>query len=353
MKLLHVNKRLSLKVYYFLVSVITLCIACLISCGLVVLEIYFFYEGEITVIFTISMCLLVCIITMFIGSYMLFRVTNNIAKPIEKVTKEVSKVTTGDFSVYIPEDFKKPNIEELNALIDNFNKMAKELNSMDYMRKDFMSNVSHEVKTPIAAIAGFTEILLDDGLSNEEREEYLNLVYDEAIGLSRLCENMLCMSRIDSQQIIMRYETIRIDEQIRKCIIMLSEKWDKKFFEFCIDLMPIEFESDPDMLQQIWINVIDNAMKYSPRGSTIYISGKEENNRIVIKIKDEGIGIPKEKQAHIFEKFYQCEESRKKNGSGLGLSIVKRILELLDGKIICNSEESVGTEMIIILYKKV
>ena len=231
--------------------------------------------------------------------------------------------------------------------------MVKELDSMDYMRKDFMSNVSHEIKTPISVITGFTEILIDGNLSDDERHEYLEVIYEESIRISKLCENMLKMSRLDSQVIVSNMSRIRVDEQIRKSIILLTEKWSNYYIDFSIYLDEVYITSDYDMLWQVWINLIDNAIKYSGDNSKIDISVKKSSNEVIkVIIKDNGIGIEEDKIHKVFDKFYQCEESHKKSGNGLGLSITKRIIELLNGTIECESKKGIGTTMVVTLLQQ-
>jgi len=230
--------------------------------------------------------------------------------------------------------------------------MARELNGMDYMRKDFMSNVSHEIKTPVAAITGFSEMLLDGGLDEEEQKEYLTYLNQESLRLSRLCENMLRMSSLDNQIIVNRNQAVMVDEQLRRCIIMLGEKWSDKEINFVLQLDKCSIFSDYDLLYQIWTNLIDNAIKYSKQEGTIWITADIDSDFLKISIGDEGIGIPVEKQSEIFDKFYQCDESHKKQGSGLGLAIVKRIVELLNGSISHVSEEGKGTTMTVMIPVK-
>ncbi len=341
--------RRPLRLHFSLSSIAVLCISCLFSCALVVLGVKLFYKGTLSVDVVVLLCLLVCILSMTFGGIALWIGAIRLTKPIEEVSQAVKKVAEGDFSVRIPRNTSRrgdyPYMNELDELAENFNKMSSELNGMDYMRKDFMSNVSHEVKTPVAAITGFTEILLDGGLEEEERQEYLKLVNQESVRLSNLCENMLRMSRLDHQQIVVRTDEVRIDEQIRKCIIMLSEKWADHELQYELQLNPATIVSDADLLMQVWTNLIDNAIKYSPPNGTIRIDEACRHDELVVLIQDEGIGISAGKLEKIFDKFYQCEESHKKQGNGLGLSIVKRILELLNGSITCESTPSVGTTM--------
>ena len=249
-------------------------------------------------------------------------------------------------------DFRILSAEGI-ALIENFNLMTRELHGMDQMRREFIANVSHEFKTPIASIAGLAELLLDGGLEEKEQREFLSLIHGEALRLSRLSENILRIPRLDTQEIVTQREPVAVDEQIRQTLILLTEKFADREQLFDIRLEPVTVMSDPDLLQQIWLNLIDNALKYSPPNKTLHIVGKMEANTAIISIRDEGIGIPPEKQDRIWGKFYQCEESHKSQGHGLGLSIVKRIVELLDGSIECHSEVGQGTEMRVRLQKNI
>lgn len=351
-KVKHQKKyRIRLRAYFAIVSIVTLCTACLLSCGLVILGTVFLYQGELTIPVVISLCLLVCTLTMLSGGIALYYGTVYFVRPIEEVDHAVNQIAKGDFGVRIPRRQQRSKNavyeHELDELEANVNRMASELAGMDYMRKDFVSNVSHEIKTPVSAMMGFAEMMLEDGVPPEERKEYLTLIYDEAARISRLCENMLRMSRLENQELVMRHEQVAVDEQIRKCVILLSEKREGRGQEFDLDLPPMQIESDPDLLQQIWLNLIDNAMKYSESGTVIHISGRNGTDGIAVSVRDEGSGIPVEKQEHIFDAFYQCEESHKKDGNGLGLSIVKRILELLNGSIECRSAAGKGTEMLV------
>jgi signal transduction histidine kinase len=318
---------------------------------MVVLGYYYIYDKPMTATVGVIMCLIVCALTMLIGGVFLWHEALYITNPIIKISEGVKKVTDGDFTVQL--EFNKSHrklqegfySDEIDELASNFNKMSRELNGMDYMRKDFMSNVSHEIKTPVAAITGFSEILLDGGLNEEEQKEYLNYLNEESIRLSRLCENMLRMSRLENQYIAQKKQKVQIDEQIRRCIIVLNEKWSEKNINFDLQLEKNSLLSDYDLLFQVWTNLIDNAIKYSGQNGMIQILTGIDCGMLTVTIRDEGIGIAKEKQDKIFDKFYQCDESHKKQGSGLGLSIVKRILELLEGTIELDSKEGKGTTM--------
>lgn len=348
----------SLRIKLALASIITLCTACFISGLMVILGFSLLYKGPITSMAAVIMCLIVCFLTMLIGGIALWHEALYVTKPLNKISEGVKKVADGDFSVQIvldQSDRRNKNgtsKDEIDELTHNFNKMVLELHGMDYMRKDFMSNVSHEIKTPVAAITGFSEILIDGGLNEQDQKEYLTYLNQESERLSRLCDNMLRMSRLDNQFIVDRKQEVSIDEQIRRCIILLEEKWTEKNINFDLQLQKCSIYSDQDLLFQIWTNLIDNAMKYSRQKGNIWIAAHVSNNILKVTIKDQGIGISSEKQGKIYDKFYQCDESHKKQGCGLGLSIVKRIIELLNGSISCESEEGKGTTMIVELQVK-
>jgi len=349
---------MSLRIKIALASIITLCSACCFACLLVVFGFYFLYDEPITIVVAIVMCLIVCAFTMIFGGITLWHEALYVTNPIIRISEGVKKVSDGDFTVQLEywksHSRKQKSIytDEIDELANNFNKMARELNGMDYMRKDFMSNVSHEIKTPVAAITGFSEMLLDGGLDEEEQKEYLTYLNQESLRLSRLCENMLRMSSLDNQIIVNRNQAVMVDEQLRRCIIMLGEKWSDKEINFVLQLDKCSIFSDYDLLYQIWTNLIDNAIKYSKQEGTIWITADIDSDFLKISIGDEGIGIPVEKQSEIFDKFYQCDESHKKQGSGLGLAIVKRIVELLNGSISHVSEEGKGTTMTVMIPVK-
>ena len=347
----------TLRKYIAIVSILTFISSCIISTAITIGAIKIFYKEAITYEKLVLVCILILVLALIIAWFSLWVGAGHLTKPLIDVSNTVKQVAEGNFKVNIKRrDTTKCEYEyinEVDELAKNVNKMVAELDGMDYMRKDFMSNVSHEIKTPIAAITGFTEILLDGSIDESERQEYLEVINKESMRISRLCENMLHMSRLDSQVIVSNLQKIRLDEQLRKCIILLSEKWSDKEIDFSIDLDEVNILSDYDMLQQVWINLIDNAIKYSGENCKIDISVKRLNDKSVkVSIRDNGIGIEEGKLHRIFDKFYQCEESHKKSGSGLGLSISKRIVELLNGTIECKSKKDFGTTMVVTLLQQ-
>lgn len=242
--------------------------------------------------------------------------------------------------------------DEIGELAHNFNIMVDELNSIEYLRKDFVSNISHELKTPIASIQGFTKLLVDDNLSKEEKNEYVNIILEETERLSNLSSNMLKLSKLEKQEIVTNKTEYRLDNQIRKAIIMLDEEINKRKIKISLDSGEVSIYEDEDLIMEIWINLISNAIKYNNENGEIKIKVIEDENNVKVMIEDTGIGIPKEKQGKIFEKFYQVEKSRSSEGSGLGLAIVKRIVDLIKGEIEVESKENKGTKIIITIPKE-
>ena len=299
----------TLRKYIAIVSILTFISSCIISTAITIGAIKIFYKEAITYEKLVLVCILILVLALIIAWFSLWVGAGHLTKPLIDVSNTVKQVAEGNFKVNIKRrDTTKCEYEyinEVDELAKNVNKMVAELDGMDYMRKDFMSNVSHEIKTPIAAITGFTEILLDDNIDENERQEYLKVINKESMRISRLCENMLHMSRLDSQVIVSSMQKIRLDEQLRKCIILLTEKWSDKEIDFSIDLEEVSILSDSDMLQQVWINLIDNAIKYSRENCKIDISVKSFNDKsVVVSISDNGIGIEEEKIHKVFDKSY-------------------------------------------------
>ncbi len=294
----------------------------------------------------------VCSIAMTVGGSLLYAHGESFAEPIKEVTKAAEDVSKGDYSVRLTEPQNNFRISELADLTASFNKMAAQLDASDYMKKDFISNVSHEFKTPLAAISGFCELLEDPAVTEEERTEYLSVIRQETEHLSHLCENMLRMSRLDNMKILTRHEDIRLDEQMRRAVIMLAESHPERAEDFSVDVEELHVESDPDLTEQIFVALLDNAVKYSEPGTEISLSGTEKGGQIILSIADNGIGIPEDQKEHVFERFYQCDTSHKNEGNGLGLSIVRRIAELLGGTIQCADNLPSGTIFTVKIPKK-
>lgn len=267
--------------------------------------------------------------------------SNKAMKPIVQLNNATQEVAKGNFDIFVVNDSQ----DEIGQLTESFNKMAKELKSIEYLRKDFVSNVSHEFKTPISSILGFAKLLENRNFTEEEKKEYLEIIVEESERLSNLSTNILKLSKLESQDIVFNKAEYSLDEQIRRVILLLEPKWCEKNIDFDIEMENISFLADEDLMQQVWINLLNNAIVYSYQNGVIHIKmyKQKEEEKAVIIIKDEGIGMDKHTKDRMFEKFFKGDTSHSKEGAGLGLALVKRIIDLHQGVIEVESEPGKGT----------
>ena len=210
-------------------------------------------------------------------------------------------------------------------------------------RSDFINSFSHEFKTPIVSIRGFARQLQRDDITDEERREYATIIADESTRLANLATNILLLSKLENQQIVTEKTAFRLDEQLRSCILLLEKQWEQKHLELVIDLEEVTCYGNAEMLSQAWVNLINNAIKFTPEGGTIGISLVAVDDTATVQVSDTGIGMDRETQQHIFEKFYQGDKSHHGEGNGLGLAMVKRIIALSRGKSTVDSVKGKGT----------
>lgn len=288
--------------------------------------------------------LILAIGNMFIISIVLIKINEKkVIDPINQLNNATKKVTNGDYNIVLESN----RCDEIGELTCNFNKMTKGLRSTENLQKEFINNVSHEIKTPISSIKGFATFLKDENLKPEEREEYANIIIEESDRLVNLTTKMLRLSKLYNQDTIINKQEISLDEQIRKAVNVLEPKWSKKKIKINVNLEEQIFIGDEDLMFQVWINVIENAIKFSNVGGKINIKLYKDDDKIVASIKDNGIGMQEDELEKIFERFYQIDKSHSEEGSGLGLAIVKRIITLSNGELKINSKENVGTEVIV------
>ena len=254
----------------------------------------------------------------------------------------LAKIAQGDFSVFVRTD----NLIH-TELVDAVNTMAKNLGNLETMRQDFISNVSHEIQSPLTSIGGFASLLKKDDLSVDERRRYSGIIEAESKRLSSLSDNLLKLSSLDSNTIIKN--SFRLDKQLSNIMLTLEPQWSAKNLIIEADLQKCTIEGDEDLLSQVWVNLLVNAIKFTPDYGTVCVSIIENT----IKIADTGIGISKDDLPHIFERFYKVDKSRDRSlgGNGLGLSLAKKIVELHVGTITAQSEPEKGTEFTILLPK--
>lgn len=283
------------------------------------------------------LCSILCMLLSYIVSYFLM---NMIYKPMEQLSEASQQVARGNYDIQLTYD---SHIKEVNTTFQNFNFMVQELRSVEIIRKDFIANVSHEFKTPLSSITGYVTLLQDPELSEEERREYIQMAFFNIEKLNDLTGNILQLSKLENQSTIEEPVTYRLDEQLRESIVLLEPKWNEKQINLDLDLSKILYTGQQALLFQVWTNLIGNAIKFSDPGKTVSVRIRKTENNIEVTISDEGIGMSEETQAHIFEKFYQGDSSRKSNGNGLGLALCKRIVDLCGGNIFVSSEPEKGS----------
>lgn len=266
-------------------------------------------------------------------------------KTIYEFRDATKKVAAGDFSVQV----RGSKIRELNTLIDDFNKMVKDLGSIETLKDDFITSVSHEIKTPIASIEGCVELLKDSTLTEEETQEYIDLIAMSTNRLSVLTANILRLSKLENQEILSDRTEFSLDEQIRQAILLLERQWSAKEINLNITLDSVRIFANKELLMQVWINLIDNAVKFSETRENINIELFRTSDKAYIKVADYGVGMREETVKYIFQKFYQGSESRSNQGNGLGLALVKRIVELSGGGITAESQFGKGSVFTVIL----
>ena len=251
-----------------------------------------------------------------------------ISKPISEITQATRQIQEGDFTIRLPEN----RSGEVGELMRSFNSMTEALSRTAYLQKDFISSISHEFRTPIASIRGFARLLQMPGLDENARQEYVGMIAQESDRLSRLSDTLLRLSALERQMAPASLSVFRLDEQIRQVILQLEPAWSSRQIDWQLDLAPVTVESDAELLIQVWINLIQNAVKFSDNGGVIEIRVQQTDMADVI-ITDHGVGMSEDTMARIFDRFYQGDTSRSHEGVGLGLCLVKRIMDILGGEI--------------------
>ena len=262
------------------------------------------------------------------------------ARPVQNVIYQIDRLASGDFSARL--DFGRPISKHpvFSQLSNSFNRMATELKSTEMLRGDFVNNFSHEFKTPIVSIAGFAKLLRRGNLTEEQKEEYLAVIEEESLRLSDMATNVLNLTRVENQAILTDVVKFNLSEQIRSSILLLADKWEKKQLVFNVDFGEYRISANEELLKQVWINLLDNAIKFSPNGGVIEVNIKNQSDSLSVHIINSGEEIPAESISRIFQKFYQADSSHSGEGNGAGLAIVKKVVELHSGKVSVQSENN-------------
>jgi signal transduction histidine kinase len=256
----------------------------------------------------------------------------------------MDRIARGDFSVRV----SSPRSGVLADVVASVNKMAAGLGSVEQQRQEFISNVSHEIQSPLTSISGFASLLRDGGLDNATRDHYLDVICAEAGRLSRLSDNLLRLSTLDSSDDIDRHP-VRIDEQLRSVVLMLEPQWTGKGLDVELSTAPVEIDADADMLRQVWINLVANAIRYTPDGGAVRVSVQASSGSCRVDVTDTGIGISDADLPRVFERFFRADKARSGDGNGLGLALVKRVVDLHGGEVTVASQPGVGSTFTVAL----
>ncbi|WP_052675779.1 ATP-binding protein [Paenibacillus sp. IHBB 10380] len=280
-------------------------------------------------------------IVLLIGSFLILLAAHYIVEPVKRLTSAAKEMATGNLTVRL----KHKKKDEFGELMDSFNHMASELQKIDKMREDFVSNVSHEIQSPITSIRGFTVAIRDGIIPADRQKEHLEIIYQETLRLSKLSDHLLRLASLDSEHHPYHPVKYRLDEQLRRVILVAEPLWTEKNLDIELDLQACPVKADHDLFEQVWQNLINNAIKYSDEDGVIEVIMEVNDLAVRVHITDTGKGIPEIDLPHIFDRFYMVDKARSQSdgGNGLGLSIARKIVELHDCKIEVKSTEGKGT----------
>ena len=265
-------------------------------------------------------------------------------RPVKRITDAAEKIMQGDFSARIKPQSRFGTDDTFNKVIDCFNQMAEELSSVETLRADFVANVSHEMKTPLAVMQNYGTMLQKPELPDETRIEYAKAVTDSSRRLADMMTNILKLNRLENQQIFPQTTVYDLGEQLCECLLQYEDVWEKSGIEIETDLEEnVRVRADAELLSLVWNNLFSNAFKFTEPGGTVSLTLTATEHHAVVQVKDTGCGMSPEVGAHIFEKFYQGDTSRATQGNGLGLALVKRVVDIMQGEISVESAKGVGT----------
>lgn len=317
--------RLNLRVQFTIIIIITMAVSIGGTYALLWLLNKFFDYSLV-----ISPILWVLVIGLTTGGTLYNYIGTRFLDPTTELGKSLKKVAGGDFNVTLDASSTHPMVKDI---YENFNMMTQELRNTELLKTDFVSSVSHEFKTPIGAIEGYAMLLQDSDSITPEQQDCIDKILYNTKRLSGLIGNVLLLSKVDNQTLPTAKESFSLDEQIRQCIIASEPLWEAKNIEFDVDLEEINYVGNEELMSHVWNNLIGNAIKFDPVGGLVKIRACSLNGSITVTVEDSGPGIPADSLSHIFDKFYQADPSRMHEGSGLGLSLVQRILELHNGSV--------------------
>lgn len=332
---------LGIRTYYWMAILIEFCIATGVSLVMILIldKLFDISNDKLLPFFAVLLC---STITAGISFYL----NRWVLSPIRRLGGAMRQVAKGDFKIQLPTKSKIRDMEEINQ---NFNLMVRALDATEVLQSDFVSNVSHEFKTPITAIEGYAMLLQDTPLVSQEQQEYVEKILVNTKRLSELIGNVLLLSKIENQQIPGTKRPYQLDEQIRKALMLHEAQWTQKELELDVELEDVTFNGNENLMFHVFSNLISNAVKFNRPGGLLQLRLARTETGICFSVSDEGPGIPAQDQEHIFDKFYQGDNSHKQSGNGLGLSLVKRILNACGGEIAVENRKEGGARFTVIL----
>lgn len=278
------------------------------------------------------------------------KIKDTYEEPLHRMAEATNQVASGDFSIYIPTIHTMDKLDYLDVMILDFNKMVEELGGVETLKTDFVSNVSHEMKTPVAVIRNYAELLQCDNVTDEKRKEYGASIESAAVRLADLITNILKLNKLENQRISPETEVYDVSRQLCECILQYEDAWEKKQIELEAEIEDVSYiRADESLLELVWNNLLSNAVKFTEPGGMITVRQTSDGQYVTVSVTDTGCGMSENVANHIFDKFYQGDTSHSREGNGLGLALVKRVLELTDGEITVMSKEGEGSTFTVVL----
>ena len=293
-----------------------------------------------------AILLFMLVVSIIIGGFLAFFGSRIPLKPISKLVNKMNRLAAGDYRTRLEFNGAIGASAVGKEVVASFNTLAEELENTELLRNDFINNFSHEFKTPIVSITGLAQLLEAGNLTEEQRVQYARAIREESMRLSSMASNVLNLTKVENQTILTDLTRFNLSEQIRSSVLLLEDKWVSKSIDLQIDFDEYDVEANEELLKQVWINLIDNAIKFAPKGGTVEIKIAEKAELLFVTVSNTGSEIPKEKQEKIFAKFYQADESHATQGNGIGLAIVKSIIKLHSGAVAVKSENLVTSFLV-------
>ena len=306
-------------------------------------------EGELqlgTVILFMSL------ISLFLGAVIAFFSSRLPLKPVNEIINKMNRLSAGDFKTRLKFGNTLSSHPAIKELTTSFNKMAGELENTELLRNGFINDFSHEFKTPIVSIAGLAKLLENENLPEEKRIQYVRAIKEESMRLSSMATNVLNLNKIESRTILTDVSKFNLSEQVRSAVLLLEDKWSKKGIDLQLEFDEYSILANEELLMQVWINLVDNAVKFTEDGGFVGVDITATDGSISVKISNTGKEIPEGERAKLFNKFYQGDVSHATRGNGIGLAIVKKIVELHHGQIDVTSREGINTFTVILPMKQ-